>query len=204
MYIPKAYNNDDSISAFEFMEKHNFADLITNHNNQLMSNKAPLYIDKEKKALYGHLGNTNPQLEHIQNSKEMLVVFSGPHAYISPQWYVSENTVPTWNFQTLQVRGSAQFVEHEKLIDILAKLSNFHESHYPTQWTMEKLDNRSLESMINMITGFQIQIDDIKFKEKLSQNRGPKDQQGVIEALATQQDQFSTDISKLMSHNVKD
>jgi transcriptional regulator len=198
MYILEAFKNSDESSALSFIEKNNFADVVTNFNNQLRSNKVPLFLDREDKVLLGHIGRANPQLEHFENSIEALVIFSGPHAYISPQWYLSQNMVPTWNFQTAQVRGKADIVNENKLMEILLKLSSFHESQFIDQWSPDSLDIKVKESMLKMIVGFQIKIDDIKFKEKLSQNRSMEDRKSVIASLFNQPDSTSKKVAKLM------
>lgn len=202
MYIPEIFNVSDRKKIAEFIVKNSFADLISCRNNVLCSNKIPLFFDKEKNLLLGHFGRTNPQLIDIAESDEVLVVFSGLDTYVSPQWYASEDMVPTWNFQTLQVRGKARIVSDNRLIEILELLSGFHESGLERQWTMQALDEKRKVMMLQMITGFEIEIKDIKFKEKMSQNRSVEDQRSVIESLSMQGGNETTQIAELMSENL--
>lgn len=200
MYIPKAFHNKDNNAALDFIAKHNFADIVTAVDNEILSNKIPLLLSRSENILYGHFGRGNPQLKHLENSSEVLMIFSGPHAYVSPQWYVSKNMVPTWNFQTVQVRGKPAIVDENKLIEILENLSRYHESVFPAPWTLDRLEPAAFQTMIKMIVGFRIEIADIQFKEKMSQNRGIEDQQQVITSLLEQADLQSKAVAAIMKN----
>jgi len=202
MYIPEAFKINDRDRITDFMEKQGFADLITYHNQSLCSNKVPLMLDKDKNVLYGHFGRSNPQLLDIEKSRDVLVIFSGPHSYISPRWYASENMVPTWNFQTLQVKGTASLVDDNCLIEILEKLSTLHESNQPNPWTMRELAPEKLDIMLKMIVGFKIDIHEINFKEKMSQNREIHDQQSLIDSLIKTNDTNSVNVASIMRKNI--
>ena len=203
MYILEAYNTGDTDKLINFIEENSFADLVTFHDGTLSSNKVPFFYDTEKNELYGHFGRSNPQLIELENSNEVLVIFSGAHSYISPQWYISKNKVPTWNFQTLQVRGKASIVDDKELLRILAKLTKFHESKLENQWTMSKLDPNSREKMLDMITGFKVEITDIKFKEKMSQIRDVEDQKSIISALNKTNEPSAKKVANIMTENIE-
>lgn len=198
MYIPKAFEIKDNSMAMEIMSRWNFADLVTCHNGALTSNKLPFLLDRETKSLYGHMGRSNPQLQHLEQCDALVVVFSGPHSYISPQWYVSDNMVPTWNYQTVQVKGTASFIDDDILLQTLSDLSNLHESGFPKPWSIQQLDPDKLNAMLNAIQGFKIEISQIQHKEKMSQNRSLQDQQSVVSALEQQNDPASTQVASIM------
>lgn len=203
MYLPEVFNVIERKKIVEFIENNSFADLISCRDNVLCSNKVPLFFDKENNVLLGHFGRENPQLIDMSESDEVLVVFSGLDTYVSPQWYASEAMVPTWNFQTLQVRGKARIVSDNRLIEILERLSEFHESGLERQWTMRQLDEKRKAMMLQMITGFEIEIKDIKFKEKMSQNRSAEDQQSVIKSLSMQESHEKSEVAELMRENLE-
>lgn len=202
MYIPTAFDNPNKEEAIKLIERNSFGDLVTINNGELCSNKVPFIFDRDSNTLCGHFGNNNPQLIDIRESQKALAVFSGPHSYISPQWYSSENMVPTWNFQTVQVRGAAQIVSEERLFEILEKLTALHESQFEKQWSMSEVRLDRFELMSKMITGFEIEVSDIKFKEKMSQNRSIEDQQSVIKALNSQNGISQQDVAKIMNQNI--
>lgn len=205
MYLPQQYNVQDIEKAITLIEENSFGDLVTIHDGNLCSNKVPFFYHKKENVLYGHFGKTNPQLAQIQQDepKEVLAIFTGAHAYISPQWYESENVVPTWNFQTVQVRGLAKTVDDNGLIKILNNLTAFHESKFDTPWSMDKVNPDKLQHMLNMIAGFKIDITEIKFKEKMSQNRNEKDRLGVIKGLRRQGSQGAENVAGIMNQKIK-
>lgn len=203
MYIPKAFNVTSQEAAITLIENNSFGDLVTYNNGELCSNKVPFFFDRETNTLCGHFGKNNPQLADIQQSKKALAIFSGAHSYISPQWYVSKDMVPTWNFQTVQVKGAIKIVNEERLIDILKKLSAFHESQFTTQWSMDEVNQDKLDLLSKMITGFQIEVSDIRFKEKMSQNRGREDQQNVMEHLRLQGGYSEQQVSAIMRKSIE-
>lgn len=202
MYIPEVYEINDQDKVIEFIENNNFGDLVTFHNQSLCSNKVPFFFDRDENILYGHFGRSNPQLIDIEESSEVLAIFSGAHAYISPHWYESQNMVPTWNFQTLQIRGVASIVKDNCLIEILEKLSAFHESEFSKPWAMDEIAPERLQFMLKMIVGFKIEVTDIKFKEKMSQNRSVRDQQSVIDSLNKLNDPEMKKVANIMSENL--
>ncbi len=139
MYLPDIFKTIDNKKCIEFIKKHSFADLITYNDHSICSNKVPLLLDSTENILYGHFANANSQLIDISESAEVLAIFSGPQSYISPHWYHSDNMVPTWNFQTLQVKGRASVIDDQRLIWMLEKLSACHEASNPTPWTMKEI-----------------------------------------------------------------
>lgn len=198
MYIPEPFKIKSASALLTFINKWNFADLITVSQGKLMSNKVTLLIDSENNALYGHLGRTNEQLQELENADDLMVIFSGVHSYISPKWYASEGTVPTWNFETVQVKGKASLLDNDGLIAALEKLTKKHEASSDAPWTMAALDESSLERMLNAIVGFKIEIEHIEGKQKFSQNRSNADRLSVINALEKQNDQAAQEMSVLM------
>src|SRR5580698_3802524 len=101
MYSPKAFAVRDLPVLHDFMEQYSFATLVTRHEDQLTASHLPLVLDRDAGPygrLRGHLAVRNPQLDHLAAGSEALVMFQGPHSYISPFWYASPHNVPTWNY----------------------------------------------------------------------------------------------------------
>ncbi|MDH5327603.1 MAG: FMN-binding negative transcriptional regulator [Gammaproteobacteria bacterium] len=204
MYILPSFQNTNENEALDFIESVNFADVVTCFDGVMLSNKYPLFLNREQKRLFGHVGRRNPQLEHLQaGAANVLLIFSGPGAYVSPQWYASRNMVPTWNFQTLQIRGTVQVLDDSQLPETLQDLTQFHESPFGQAWTLSQLDAAPRQSMLNMLAAFAVDIEDIRFKEKLSQNRSPKDRRRVAEQLSKQGDAGSVAIARLMQKQLE-
>jgi transcriptional regulator len=132
-------------------------------------------------------------------SGEVLAVFSGPHAYISPAWYEAEGVVPTWNYVAVHAYGVLELVEaHADLLEILRKSVTFFESARTPPWTFDEGDD-SLSKLLPAIVGFQITITRIEGKWKLGQNRPEEQRQRVIRVLERRTDEDSQEIAKLMS-----
>lgn len=198
MYILDAFNNRDESQVFDFISQYSFADLISQHQGQIFSNKFPFLLHPKEKTLFGHMGAGNPQLQQLTRNHEVLVVFSGPHAYVSPRWYVSEGMVPTWNFQTAQVRGILSILDQDELEQGLAEMTAKYEQKNRQPWQMDELDDEQRERLLSYIVGFRINIHSWAFKEKLSQNRTTNDRKSVADHLNQEQDPQAKLIARRM------
>lgn len=198
MYIPDIFAINDSNELYAFIEQWNFGDLITTCNGDLFVNHVPFILDKEQSKLYGHFSLRNPQCDLLEIADDLLVVFRGAHCYVSPSWYVSKEMVPTWNFESVQVRGKAKLVTGDGLLAILTKLTNLHESQFESPWKIEKITEAKRKVLMQAIIGFEIEIVSIKGKSKLSQNRSDADKLGVIKGLRSQNDVMSSTIANKM------
>ncbi len=138
----------------------------------------------EARRLWGHLARPNPQLEELAAVDEVLVNFNGPSGYVSPNWYIEPGLVPTWNFVSVQVRGKVVVHDDKEIVrDIVRRLAAKHEAGFENPWTMDKLEPQRLEKLLGVIVGFHIEIEEIRGKYKLSQNRNAEDRVSVIAGL---------------------
>src|SRR5919109_41098 len=107
MYLPPAFNEPNYDKLHPFMEQNSFAMLVSRSAGQLVANHLPMLLDSKcgpHGCLYGHMARANTQWQHAEGT-EVLVVFSGPHAYISPTWYEAAHVVPTWNYVAVHAYG---------------------------------------------------------------------------------------------------
>ncbi len=184
MYVPRQFSHDHREDLLAFIDAAAVGTLVTSGPGGLMANQVPLLRQPAADRLWGHLARPNPQLADMAANGEVLVVFNGPHGYISPNWYGDPQLVPTWNFVTVQVRGTV--VLHDEPADkrdILERLTARHEAKFPSPWTMDKMDEERIDKMLAAIVGFHIEMSDVRGKYKLSQNRSASDRAGVIEGL---------------------
>jgi transcriptional regulator len=134
-------------------------------------------------TLHGHCARANPQWRSFGEG-EVLVVFHGPHAYVSPSWYAEPVNVPTWNYVAVHAYGTARPMETPReLRALLQALVDHHESGFAQPWRME-LPEDYLADRMRAIVGFEIPIARIEGKFKLSQNRPPADRRSVARELA--------------------
>jgi transcriptional regulator len=202
MYIIKSFEVNEKEPIYDLIENNSFAILFSQKGDKPFATHLPLLLDRNEGCLYGHLAKENPQWENIES--EVLVVFSGAHSYISPTWYETPQSVPTWNYVAVHVYGNLELIEDNKrLIKILDDSVTYYESGKPNPWDMGKVDFNFIDNLSKGIVGFKIQISKIEGKWKLSQNRSKEIQERVINALELQEDDNSKQIAKLMRGNLE-
>ena len=131
MYIPHYFRNNNIAEVKDFIKQNSFAILINNSGNQIYATHIPLVLgqdDKGNDTLTGHISRANPQLKNFKENSEVLVIFNGPHTYISSSWYDHEN-VPTWNYIAVHITGKLKIIEGEKLMSSLKSLVNKYEAN---------------------------------------------------------------------------
>ena len=200
MYIPASFAESDPARLHEFIRRNGFAVLTSQGQGGLIASHLPLLFDAEAGPhgrLLGHMARANPQWRDVQG--EVLAIFSGPHAYVSPSWYEEEGTVPTWNYVAVHAYGDFQVVEErDGLLDILRRSVLTYESPRPEPWAFDE-SAPHVEAMRKAIFGFRIEITRLEGKWKLSQNHPEARRRKVLRALAARPDEDSREIARLMS-----
>jgi transcriptional regulator len=185
MYIPKSFSQTDLNILHTFMQEHSFATLVSQTDEGLVATHLPLLVDKsrgEYGTLLGHMAKANQQWKGI-TERESLVIFQGPHSYISPNWYETHPSVPTWNYTTVHAYGTPRLVDDPEIIKgTLATLVDYHESGFLPAWEMN-LPEDYMHKMMQSIVAIEIPITRLEGKFKLSQNRSEEDQARVTETL---------------------
>ncbi len=206
MYVPKFNRVTDQKEIAAFIHHHSFATVVTPAAGALAVSHLPVLLDETSGPhglLRSHLARANDHWRHFQPNQEVLCIFHGPHAYISPTWYASKGMVPTWNYATVHVHGLPQLVEdsislRKILDDTIAK----YEGHRERPWKMD-LPLDQLGDLMQAIVGFTIRITRIEAKFKLGQNRTPEDQAGMLRELANSPDPGDQSLAAFI-HNQKD
>jgi len=119
MYIPKYFRVANADEVWDFVQKNSFGTIVTTNHGKPIATHLPLQLRKEEEDYYitGHIAYGNPQWKAFETSEDVLIIFQGPHAYISSSWYEKEN-VPTWNYQAVHVYGTVSNLD--QLEDSLA------------------------------------------------------------------------------------
>ena len=201
VYLPPAFTEARPEVLVAHIEEHNFGLLISHGTEGLVASHIPFVVDRdgERLQLLGHLARQNPQIEDLRRGGEVLTIFSGPHAYISPRWYEKGPAVPTWNYVDVHAYGPVRLVEDDDwLRRLLHRLSDQHEAGSPAPWRMEDLAETYLAGMIKGIIGFEIAVERLEGKYKLSQNRPAVDRPRVIAALESSADPGAQAVARLM------
>lgn len=187
--------------SFELLKKHSFGQMITCSNGQITQSYLPFIIDKENNCLYGHIAKQNKQIETLQSADDCVITFLANDAYISPNWYQSNEQVPTWNYQAVEIKGWATLLDDKGTLKVIDQLSQIHEAQFKTPWMINKLSEKKINAMLKAIIGFRIDISEINGQSKMSQNKGIEDRQGVIDGLFSQQDIGSHLVAEVMKNN---
>jgi transcriptional regulator len=202
MYIPLSFRVDDNEQMYDLIEKNSFAILFSQKEGEPSATHLPLLLDKKEGCLYGHMAKANPHWRNI--ASEVLAVFSGPHTYISPSWYETNESVPTWNYVAVHVYGRVELIEdNNKSEKILNDSVHYYEAAMPNPWCMNKAGPAFIHNLSQGVIGFKITITKMEGKWKLSQNHSKQRQARVIEALEGQVDDNSKQIAALMKMNVE-
>jgi len=186
MYIPRRYEEKDREKIFDFIKENSFGILISvNEEGVPIGTHIPLHHEKDetgKDILMGHISKGNEQRLALTDGARVLVIFPGPHAYVSPRWYTKLN-VPTWNYISVHVYGTVKIIEGEALRAALSRLVDNYEQHLPRPVKVEEIPEKTFNDDFRGIVGFSILIDDIQAAYKLSQNRDEQSYHSVIDHL---------------------
>jgi transcriptional regulator len=145
------------------------------------------------------MARANDQWQRLQGGGEVLAIFQGPHAYISPSWYEAELAVPTWNYVAVHAYGIATLIEEDAaLTRMLGELVHTFEAGLPNPWRFQ-LPTEFTERMLRGIVGFRIEITRLEGKLKLSQNRSAADRKGAVTALQRNGDPTGVAVAQLMA-----
>ena len=188
MYIPAHFSNQNEEELFSFMQAHPFAMICSNGNPVPLLTHLPFVaeINDGKVLLTSHFSAANPQAKLLAENDEVLVVFSGPNAYISPSLYEKTENVPTWNYIAVHCSGKYRpdHSEEAKEKVLLQMISRF-EPEYRAQW--EKLNPDYTKGLMNGIVAFSVEVSKLEGKFKLSQNKTPAEQKRIAESLSDEE-----------------
>jgi transcriptional regulator len=201
MYIPKHFKIEDEGTINDFIEKHSFATVYSQHNGEPYATHLPLMLKKDENALYGHFARANGQWKDIEN-QVVLVVFQGPHCYISPSWYETTEAVPTWNYVTAHLYGNVELIEDKKVIfDSLNDLVNKYEKS-DSPYNLNNVEPGFIKGMTKGIVAFKINITKVEAKAKLSQNHPAQRQELIIGHLENTFQHDDIQVASLMKKNL--
>lgn len=199
MYIPKYFQVTDFDEIRAFIQRNSFATVVTTSQGKPIASHLPLQLQKWEGEYYitGHMAYGNPQWRTFATCDQVLVIYQGPHAYISSSWYGHEN-VPTWNYQAVHVYGRASLLTEEELKQDLASLLETYEKHRENPVLWDTLSPELLEKELKGIVGFKIKIQEVQAAYKLSQNRNEEDYQNIIAKLQDEDNINSQQIAEVM------
>ncbi|NLS88908.1 FMN-binding negative transcriptional regulator [Bacillus subtilis] len=204
MYIPKYFKVTNAEDIWDFVQENAFGTIVTTEQGKPIATHLPLGFHKKGDHYYitGHFAYGNPQWRTFEACEDVLVMFQGPHAYISSSWYSREN-VPTWNYQAVHMYGKASMLGKDELAEELTIMLEKYEKHrdHPVLW--DKLSPKLLERELKGIVGFKIKVEDIQAAYKLSQNRSETDYMNIIDQLQHEENPNAKQMAELMKDTFK-
>ena len=201
MYQPAHFVDQDPDTLLALMREFPLATLVRG-GAELAADILPLEVERtgDTWRVAGHVARANP-LWREADGQPVLLVFQGPQAYVSPNWYPSKaqhgKAVPTWNYTMVQVHGTLRaFEDAEWLRTFVTRLTERHEGGRAMPWHVTDSPPDFIDTMLRAIVGIEIEVTRVEGKFKLSQNRSAEDRTGVVlglEADAVQQRQAEAD-----------
>ncbi len=187
MYVPRHYSPDDTAVAHDLIRSNVFATLLTEVSGRLDATHVPVVLDGDRGELGSlrfHLARANPTSKALTDDREVLMVFAGPHTYVSPDWYATDNLVPTWNYAVVHGYGVPRTLDDAELRRLLDDLGATQESRLPkTPWTRDKMPPELVDKMCKAIVGFELPITELQGKWKFDQKKSADDRAGAVAAL---------------------
>ena len=193
MYLPTHFAQPDIGELHRLMKEFPLGSLVANGPQGLDANPLPFEFDAgagPHGTLIGHVARANPIWQEIPSEAEVLVIFRGGDAYLSPNWYPSKHenhrSVPTWNYRLVHVHGRIRFHDDANFVrGVVARLTRTHETRTPdnTPWKMGDSAPEYIDARLAEIVGIEIAVERIVGKWKVSQNRDARDRNNAAQEL---------------------
>ena len=203
MYIPKTNILADKIEAVSFMKRFSFATVITAKDNIPVATHLPFLVEERNGSilLTSHFARANAQWKEIE-ANTILVIFSEPHAYISPKHYEKELNVPTWNYISVHCYGKGRLIrEEEKVMQLLERTVVNYDDSFAEQYQSLPEDYKT--NLAKGIVGFEIEVMELQAKKKLSQNKSEVEQRNIIKSLSLSDQTNEKLIADYMDNELK-
>jgi len=192
MYIPPHFAQTQPEALHALIRSHPLGVLVTHGPGGLDADHIPFEFDPAigpLGLLSAHVARANPVWQRCPTGTEVMVVFRGPEAYISPSWYPSKHEahrqVPTWNYEVVHAHGTLTVRDDERFMrGLVAKLTRRHEAAEPQPWKMGDSAPEFIDNMLRNIVGIEVALTSLVGKSKLSQNKDARDRQGAADTLA--------------------
>ena len=203
MFVPKHFEIADRWEIAGIIEKYSFGILVSDTEGELMATHIPFLLRRDDsgapQTLAGHMARANPHWRAFDGNREAMVIFQGPHAYISPSWYPAKEKVPTWNYVAVHAYGTPTIIESPDAVRaLLAEMVSTFESGFATPWPLNGQPEAYLDRMQQGVVAFDIPIRRLDAKAKLNQNHTAENRAGAIEGLRERRTEDDLAIAAMM------
>jgi transcriptional regulator len=199
MYIPSYYQEKDFNTLLSFMQHNSFAIICSSAESGLTATHLPFVVEeKENRVLLtSHMARPNAQWKTFEEGAELLIIFQGPHGYVSPSNYELRQNVPTWNYMAVHAHGKAKLISStEGTIQALEKTIGTYEAAFFSQW--QTLSDEYKQAMIKGIVAFEIDVTKLEGVFKLSQNKSSKEKENIIHSFENSGDDLARKVAEEM------
>ena len=211
MYIPKHFSEEDHATIHALIHEHPLCTLVTQTPSGMVANHIPLHLSPHEGAhgvLRGHVARGNPFWREALADSEVLAIFQGTNAYISPSWYPTKvetgKAVPTWNYVSVHAYGKLRIIDDAAwLKSHLSELTAQHEANQPNPWSITDAPPDYIDAQLKAIVGIEIEITQLQGKWKTSQNQPLHNQAGVIEGLRKSGEHSPAKIADIMANKLQ-
>ena len=200
MYIPAKFRVEDRDQIFDFIRNNPFGLLLTVDNGIIHDTHTPFIISECGTSLYGHIAKANTQWQNWNDTTTAKAVFTGPHAYVSPNYYTSEFNVPTWNYSAVSISGKLTVIDDKtEVLEFLDQLIKENEESKDA-WKLDRTDDRYMKLLAGIVV-FKITMTDVDASFKMNQNKTDEDRQSVINTLQQSGCPFDHEVADMMERN---
>lgn len=186
MYNLPYFKEKDAGQVMAFMKEHSFAMLMgVDIQNRPVATQVPLLFSEKEGVLYirGHIMKGNDHHKAFEKNTQALVVFTGPHTYVSASWYENKQQASTWNYMSVHARGELRFLSENDLLIMLDELTAFYENNPASPSLYKELPGEYVQRLSKAIVAFEIMVESIENVFKLSQNKDEKSYENIINRL---------------------
>lgn len=208
MYLPKHFAESRVDVLHQFIRTYPLATVVTLGSSGLNANHIPLHLSPDPSPfgiLRGHVARANPIWQDIDSDIEVLAIFHGPDAYVTPSWYPTKaetgKAVPTWNYAVTHAYGTLRIIDdHDWLRSHLEELTAHNEAVFSDPWQLGDAPAEFIDKMIGAVVGIEMVITRLVGKWKVSQNQPTPNQAGVIRGLQARGDGAAIEMAALVEH----
>ena len=210
-YLPPHFEENDTAVLHTLVREHPLSTWIVQHRGELLVNHIPFLLDPargEHGTLVGHVARANPVWQALAEGAGSVAVFTGPQAYVSPNWYPSKHAhgkaVPTWNYAIVHAHGvPLAFEDPVRVLDVVRRLTQTHEAGQARPWQVADAPADYIANLLKVIVGIEIPVQRWVGKRKVSQNRPSADQQGVVAGLNAQGSEAAARMAALVQNRIR-
>ncbi len=190
MYRMPEFTEQDHAKVLHFMKEHPFVTLIGNEEGRSVATQVPVLLEERNDKLYlrAHIMRQTDHCKAFENNNDVLVLFTGPHCYVSSSWYKERNIGSTWNYMTVHVRGILHFTDTATTVQLLTDLTDKYEARQEHKELVADMPAEYVNAMVKAIAGFEIEVKEIYPIFKLSQNRSDESYKSIVTKLEAEND----------------